>query len=186
MNDLLTAGRPAKIKIMSVNKFVNPAFAEIFNSIAARMPHITFWGIIAAYAITAALNVHFIPLPLFLAIPGALAIQFGRFAIVFMDFLNPTGVKSPWPVIIATAATFLALTELAFSIPRTEAGIGSEWWALFLFGSMVICSGYVLEVNFIRKGAEAFGMKAKKKTGGAVMGKAEDSRQLELNWNGNE
>jgi len=149
----------------SNQKFANPAFASIFNGITAQMPGITFYGIIASYLITAALNVHFIPLPIFIAIPGALAIQFGRFAVVFMDFLNPTGTRSPWPGIVATIATVAALAELAFSLPASS---NSEWWALMLFGSMVICSGYVLEMNFIRKGAEAFGMTGKKQTTGAV------------------
>jgi len=139
-------------------KFVNPAFAEIFQGITAVMPQITFFGIIGVYLITAALNVFFIPLPVYLSVPAALAIQFGRFAIVFMDFLNPTGRRSPWPGLIATVATVVAICELGFSIQHLE-WTGPKWWSTFLFGTLAISFGYLLEINFIAKGAEAFGMR---------------------------
>jgi len=146
-----------------MKKFVNPAFQEIFEGITSVMPQLTFFGIVATYLITAALNVHFIPLPIYLSIPAALAIQFGRFSIVFMDFLNPTGRRSPWPALIATLATMVALAELGFSM--FDIGYeGSKFWATFLFGGMVISFGYLLEINFISKGAEAFGMSSRRNT----------------------
>lgn len=141
----------------NAQNFVNPAFAEIYQGITARMPSITFYGVIITYAVTAALNVFFIPLPLYISIPAALALQFGRFAIVFMDFLNPTGVRTPWPPLIAAVATIVALTELGFSC-QDIGFTGAKFWAVFLFGASVISFGYLLEVNFISKGAEAFGM----------------------------
>jgi len=146
---------------MSISKqthnFVNPAFAGIFDGVTAYMPQITFYGIIATYAITALLNVFFIPLPFFVSIPAAVAIAFTRFAIVFMDFLNPTGRRSVWPLMIAFGLTVVALVELGFSIQ--EFGWAEEkFWATFLFGSTIIAGGYLLEVNFIAKGAEAFGL----------------------------
>lgn len=139
------------------HNFVNPAFAGIFDGVTAYMPQITFYGIIATYAITALLNVFFIPLPFYVSIPAAVAIAFTRFAIVFMDFLNPTGRRSVWPLIIAFGLTVVALVELGFSIQ--EFGWGEQkFWATFLFGSTIIAGGYLLEVNFIAKGAEAFGL----------------------------
>jgi len=148
-------------------KFVNPAFEGIYDGITANMPVITFAGIIGTYAITAGLTTYFIPLPLYLAIPAALAIQFGRFAVVFMDFLNPTGHRSPWPPMIATAATVVASIELAFSILHLE-WADNKFWAVFLFGWMVIVFGYILELQFIAKGAEAFGMTRKPSAQGAA------------------
>lgn len=147
--------------------FVNPAFATIYNGITAQMPGITFWGIVATYLITAALNVHFIPLPVVISIPAALAIQFGRFAVVFMDFLNPRGYRSPWPGMIATVATVVALVELWFSLSATHL-TGHELWAVYLFGGMVIALGFLMEINFISKGAEAFGMVNKPSATGAL------------------
>mgnify|MGYP001373200847 CR=1 FL=1 len=142
------------------HQFVNPAFAEIFTGITARMPAITFFGIIVTYAVTAALNVYFLPLPLFISIPAALALQFGRFAIVFTDYLNPTGTRSAWPPFIAAAATIVALTELGFSC-QDMGFSGPKFWAVFLFGGAVISFGYLLEINFISKGAEAFGLESR-------------------------
>lgn len=144
--------------------FLNESFKEIFEGITAHMPKITFLGIVLAYIVTAALNVFFIPLPLAIAIASAGVIQFMRFAIVFMDFLNPTGRRSPWPAMIATGATIISLVEMGFSISNLHKS-GAEFYALFLFGAMVICSGYALELNFISKGAEAFGMSNKQHRG---------------------
>lgn len=144
-------------QVTTNQNFVNPAFGAIFNGITRNMPAITFWGIIVTYAITASLNVWAIKLPIYISLPTALAIQFGRFAIVFMDFLNPTGKRSTLPGIIATFGTAVALAEYSFSL-QTLKVIGPEFWSLFLFGGMVVLFGYLLEINFIRKGAEAFGL----------------------------
>ena len=155
-------------------KFVNPAFQSIFDGITAQMPIITFAGIIGTYVITAGLTTYFIPLPLYLAIPAAVAIQFGRFAVVFMDFLNPTGHRSFWPPMIATTATIVASIELAFSILHLEFS-DNKFWAVFLFGWMVIVFGYILELQFIAKGAEAFGMTRRPATQGAATAMDEQS-----------
>ena len=147
--------------------FVNPAFASIFDGITRNMPAITFYGIIATYLVTASVNVWSIPLPIYISVPAALAIQFGRFAVVFLDFLNPTGRRSTLPGVIATGATAVALIELAFSLQNLKME-GAEFWSLFLFGGMVIAFGYLLEINFIRKGAEAFGLVKGEQTAGAA------------------
>ena len=125
------------------------------------MPAVAFFGILVTYAITAMLNVHFMPLPLAIAAPAAIMIQFGRFSVVFMDFLNPTGKRSKWPPIIATVATVVAIVELGFSIQDIQISEGwnaARYWSVFLFGTMLISFGYILELNFITKGAEAYGM----------------------------
>lgn len=101
------------------------------------------------------------PLPLAIAAPAAIMIQFGRFSVVFMDFLNPTGQRSKWPPIIATVATVVAIVELGFSIQDIQISEGwnaARYWSVFLFGTMLISFGYILELNFITKGAEAYGM----------------------------
>ena len=141
--------------------FQNRAFEDLFQSITANMPALTFFGIILTYGITAALNVYFLPLPAMYAVPAALAVQFGRFAVVFTDFLNPTGKRSPWPPVIATGATVIALVEFGYSVQDMQ--LQSIWtdaryWSVYLFGSMLIVFGYILELNFISKGAEGYGM----------------------------
>ena len=143
-----------------MQNFKNDAFRDLFAGITRNMPGITFAGILLTYAITAALNTYYLPLPLYLSIPAAACIQFARFAVVFMDFLNPTGKRSIWPPVIAAAGTLVALVELKFSL-QAENYSGAQLYALFLFGSMVISSGYLLEINFIAKGAEAYGLGAR-------------------------
>lgn len=148
------------------HNFQSDTFRELMEGITRNIPALMFFGIIVTYMVTAALNVYFIPLPSYLAITAALLIQFGRFAVVFMDFLNPTGHRSKWPPVIATVATIIALVELGFSIQ--DMAEGSAWsqaryWSVYLFGAMLIGFGYILEINFIQKAVEAYGMKAYKR-----------------------
>ena len=162
--------------------FQNRAFEDLFQSITANMPGLTFFGIILTYGITAALNVYFLPLPAMYAVPAALAVQFGRFAVVFTDFLNPTGKRSPWPPVIATGATVIALVEFGYSVQDMQ--LESTWtdaryWSVYLFGSMLIVFGYILELNFISKGAEGYGMqRARVMPGGNVENVTQRARNV--------
>jgi hypothetical protein len=155
-------------QITTNQQFVNPAFAEIFDGITARMPRITFYGIIMTYLITAGLNVYTIPLPVWISIPTALAIQYGRFAVVFKNFLNPLGNRSRMPEAIATVATLVSIAELAYSLQHMGMK-GPMFWSVFLFGMMVIAFGYILELGFIDEGAKAFGMTHKQTSSGALV-----------------
>ena len=143
--------------------FNNQNFEWLFDDITSTMPKIIFVGIILTYAITAALNVYFLPLPLMLSIPASLMLQFGRFAIVFIDFLNPSTKRSKYPPKVAAIATVIALLELFFSIQGQATG--AQFYAMFFFIGTIICFGYVLEIQFIEKGIEAYGigMKAPRK-----------------------
>ncbi len=60
-------------------------------------------------------------------------------------------------------ATVVALLELFFSIQGQATG--AEFYAMFFFIGTIICFGYVLEIQFIEKGIEAYGigMKAPRK-----------------------
>ena len=136
--------------------FNNQNFEWLFDDITSTMPKIIFVGIILTYAITAALNVYFLPLPLLLSIPASLMLQFGRFAIVFIDFLNPSTNRSKYPPKVAAIATVVALLELFFSIQGQATG--AEFYAMFFFIGTIICFGYVLEIQFIEKGIEAYGI----------------------------
>jgi uncharacterized membrane protein YhaH (DUF805 family) len=136
--------------------FNNQNFEWLFQDITSYMPRIIFTGIILTYLITAALNVYFLPLPLLLSIPASLMLQFGRFAVVFIDFLNPSDKRSKYPPRVAAIATVIALLELWFSIQGQTTG--SEFWAMFFFIGAIICFGYVLEIQFIEKGIEAYGI----------------------------
>jgi hypothetical protein len=140
-------------------QFNNQNFEWLFQDITSLMPKIIFTGIILTYLITAALNVYFLPLPLLLSIPASLMLQFGRFAVVFIDFLNPSEKRSKYPPRVAAIATVIALLELWFSIQGQTTG--AEFWAMFFFIGAIICFGYVLEIQFIEKGIEAYGIGVK-------------------------
>lgn len=141
------------------NNFNNQNFEWLFQDITSSMPKIIFTGIIFTYLITAALNVYFLPLPLMLSIPASLMLQFGRFAVVFIDFLNPSDKRSKYPPRVAAIATVIALLELWFSIQGQTTG--AEFWVMFFFIGAIICFGYVLEIQFIEKGIEAYGIGVK-------------------------
>ena len=148
------------------HNFQSDTFRELMEGITRNIPALMFFGIVVTYAVTAMLNIHVIPLPPMIAIPAAIMIQFGRFAVVFMDFLNPTGNRSKWPPAIATFATIVALIELGFSIQDMAEASGwsvARYWSVYLFGAMLIGFGYILELNFIEKGAEAYGMRTFKR-----------------------
>jgi hypothetical protein len=148
------------------HNFQSDTFRELMEGITRNIPALMFFGIVITYIVTAALNVHIIPLPAYIAVPAAAMIQFGRFAVVFMDFLNPTGYRSKYPPVIATVATVVALVELGFSvqdIAEESAWSAARYWSVYLFGAMLIGFGYILELNFIAKGVEAYGMKTYKR-----------------------
>lgn len=148
------------------HNFQSDTFRDLMEAITRNIPALMFFGIVVTYIVTAALNVHVIPLPAFIAVPAAAMIQFGRFAVVFMDFLNPTGYRSKWPPVIATVATVIALVELGFSvqdIQEANSWTAARYWSVYLFGAMLIGFGYILELNFIAKGVEAYGMRTYKR-----------------------
>ena len=135
--------------------FVNPAFQDIFEGITAYMPMISFWSIIGSYAVTGALNAFLLPLPLFITIPGAVFLQLIRFNVVFNDFQNPTGRRSPYPALVGGLLTILALFELRYGLSG-GGFVADKFWSMFLFGAALIGGGFLVEMTFISKGAEAF------------------------------
>ena len=66
-------------------------------------------------------------------------LQFGRFAIVFINFLNPTGKVSKVPEYVALRAMIVAILELLFSLEQDF--VGGEFWSMFLFIGTIISFG---------------------------------------------
>jgi hypothetical protein len=112
--------------------------------------------ILLTYGINAYLTAIFLPLDFWLAIIAASILQLGRFAVVFMDFLNPTKGRSTYPPKIALGATIVALIEIFFGLQ--EKYEGGEFITMFLFVGTIIVFGYLLEINFVDKGVEAYGI----------------------------
>ena len=128
----------------------NPSFVLLLGKIQKVIPQIMFIWILITYAITAIISIYFIPLPLWITIPISLVIQFSRFLVVFMNFLNnPTIYKSDMPSKIALFATILALVELLLTLMNRNATI-TENASIYLFFGNIILFGYFLEVHFIK------------------------------------
>lgn len=141
--------------------FVSKKFELLFEDIVNVMPNVIFYGIILTYCITAALNVYFLPIPYYLSVPASIMLQFGRFAIVFINFLNPTGKVSKVPEYVALGAMVVAILELLFSLEKDFQS--AQFWSMFLFIGTIISFGYFLEINFIKKGIDAYGLNKTKK-----------------------
>jgi hypothetical protein len=136
--------------------FTNTQFKWTFESISNNIPTIMLVTILLTYGINAYLTAIFLPLDFWLAIIAASILQLGRFAVVFMDFLNPTKGRSTYPPKIALGATIVALIEIFFGLQ--EHYDGGEYITMFLFVGTIIVFGYLLEINFVDKGVEAYGI----------------------------
>jgi hypothetical protein len=136
--------------------FTNNQFKWTFESISDNIPTIMLVTILLTYGINAYLTAIFLPLDFWLAIIAASILQLGRFAVVFMDFLNPTKGRSTYPPKIALGATIVALIEIFFGLQ--EHYEGGEYITMFLFVGTIIVFGYLLEINFVDKGVEAYGI----------------------------
>ena len=136
--------------------FTNTQFKWTFESISDNIPTIMLVTILLTYGINAYLTAIFLPLDFWLAIIAASILQLGRFAVVFMDFLNPTKGRSTYPPKIALGATIVALIEIFFGLQ--EHYDGGEYITMFLFVGTIIVFGYLLEINFVDKGVEAYGI----------------------------
>jgi hypothetical protein len=142
--------------------FTNTQFKWTFESISDNIPTIMLVTILLTYGINAYLTAIFLPLDFWLAIIAASILQLGRFAVVFMDFLNPTKGRSTYPPKIALGATIVALIEIFFGLQ--EHYEGGEYITMFLFVGTIIVFGYLLEINFVDKGVEAYGINEPKIT----------------------
>jgi hypothetical protein len=97
-----------------------------------------------------------------------------------MDFLNPTKGRSTYPPKIALGATIVALVEIFFGLQ--EQYQGGEFITMFLFVGTIVVFGYLLEINFVDKGVEAYGLNNQKKTRRRTPRKPKENKQtIELN-----
>jgi hypothetical protein len=136
--------------------FTNIQFKWTFESIADNIPTIMLLTIVLTYGVNAYLTAIFLPINFWVALAATSILQLGRFAVVFMDFLNPTKGRSPYPPKIALGATIIALIELFFGLQDKYSG--SEFITMFFFVGTIVCFGYLLEINFVNKGVEAYGL----------------------------
>ena len=131
----------------------NPTFELLLKQIQSILPKLALASILLNYLVTAVINVYSIPLPKYIAVPGALVLVIGRFMIVFMDYLSLNGKRSVWPAIAASFLTLFALVELYFSL-RIQFEDFNHFISAYIFIGSGILFGFILELNFILKGME--------------------------------
>jgi hypothetical protein len=101
-----------------------------------------FVWIVLTYTVTGIINIYFLPLPLWLAIPASIIILGARAMIVFVNFLNHTSLsRSKVTANIALFATTNSLLELLISIFGGDKSIYYKI-SLFLFFGIIILFGY--------------------------------------------
>lgn len=137
----------------NVHIIANPKFEQLLREIQSVLPKLALVSIILNYLVTAVINVYSVPLPKYIAIPGALVLVIGRFMVVFMDYLSLSSKRSRWPAIAASILTVFALIELFYSLRIQFTDFNQFISAYFFIGSSILL-GYVLELNFIIKGMD--------------------------------
>jgi hypothetical protein len=137
--------------------FTNTQFKWTFESISDNIPTIMLLTILLTYGVNAYLTAIFLPINFWVAITASTILQLGRFAVVLIDFINPTKGRSPK---IALGATVIALIEVFFGL--MEKYSGAEFITMFFFVGTIVCFGYLLEINFVNKGVEAYGLEEPK------------------------
>ena len=131
----------------------NPTFELLLKQIQRVLPRLALASILLNYLVTAVINVYSIPLPKYIAIPGALILVAGRFMIVFMDYLCLNGKRSVWPSTAASLLTVFALIELFYSL-RIQFEDFNHFVSAYIFIGSSILLGFILELNFILKGMD--------------------------------
>lgn len=133
---------------MIKNSTTNPELTKLIKNIGKIMPIGTIVFIIITYMMMGIINAYFLPLPKFLAISSALILSFGRFLIVFTDFLDFSGKNNLWQKMLAGILTTIALIELWFSISNQYEGYQLP---IFLNIGGIIILGFALELSFLEK-----------------------------------
>jgi hypothetical protein len=139
-----------------------PEFFKLISNIKRVIPLGTLWFILFTYLITAIINSVFLPLPKVLSILASVTLAFGRFLVVFTEFLLVIIPRRRlnWQKIVAGSLTLLALVELWFSVVNTYP---TNYIAVFLNLGSIIILGFALEISFIEKAS--IGTKQKQEEG---------------------
>jgi len=141
----------------------NNEFQQLTGSIRKVLPVGYLGGILASYAINALLIVLFLSpvlgkvlpgnLNLWLAVPGAVVVQYFRALIVFTDQLFPGEQQTSKYLVqmVALAMTAWGLVEAWHLVSAMPDLTGSEFASIYGFAGSIIVAGYILEISFVKK-----------------------------------
>jgi hypothetical protein len=127
-----------------------PEFLNLLNLIKRILPACTIFFILVSYLVIAILNSLFLPFPWTLSLLTGLILSFGRFLMLFTEFLSDsmTNNKNKWQKIVAGILTFIGLVELYISLKNQYP---DQFIPVFLNIGAIIILGYALELSFLEK-----------------------------------
>ena len=127
-----------------------PELENLTRIIKRILPTATILFILASYIIMSVVNSLFLDLTKVLSILCSLTLAFGRFLIIFTNFLQDgtESKKVSWEKIVGGILTIVSLIELFISSKNLNP---TNYLPVFLNISSIILVGFFLELSFIEK-----------------------------------
>ena len=127
-----------------------PEFLNLLSFIKRILPACTIFFILVSYLVIAILNSLFLPFHWTLSLLTGLILSFGRFLMIFTEFLSDsmTNNKNKWQKIVAGILTIIGLIELYLSL---KTFYPDQFVPVFLNVGAIIILGYALELSFLEK-----------------------------------
>lgn len=127
-----------------------PEFLNLLNFIKRILPACTIFFILVSYLVIAILNSLFLPFHWSLSLLTGLILSFGRFLMIFTEFLSDsmTNNKNLWQKVVAGILTFIGIVELYLSL---KTFYPDQFIPIFLNIGAIIILGYSLELSFLEK-----------------------------------
>ena len=127
-----------------------PEFLNLLSFIKRILPACTIFFILVSYLVIAIINSLFLPFHWSLSLLTGLILSFGRFLMIFTEFLSDsmTNNKNLWQKIVAGILTFIGLVELYISLKNQYP---DQFIPIFLNIGAIIILGYSLELSFLEK-----------------------------------
>jgi hypothetical protein len=125
-------------------------FLNLLNFIKKFLPVCTIFFIMVSYLVIAILNSMFLPFHWTLSLLTGIILSFGRFLMIFTEFLSETITKNNnlWQKIVAGILTFIGIVELYISLKNHYP---DQFIPIFLNIGAIIILGFALELSFLEK-----------------------------------
>lgn len=125
-------------------------FLNLLNLIKRILPACTIFFILVSYLVIAMLNSMFLPFHWTLSLLTGLILSFGRFLMIFTEFLSDSITKNNnlWQKVVAGILTFIGIVELYISLKNHYP---DQFIPVFLNIGAIIILGYALELSFLEK-----------------------------------
>ena len=127
-----------------------PEFLNLLNLIKRILPACTIFFILVSYLVIAILNSFFLPFHWSLSLLAGIILSFGRFLMIFTEFLSDSITKNNnlWQKVVAGILTFIGIVELYISLKNHYP---VQFIPIFLNIGAIIILGYALELSFLEK-----------------------------------